>query len=58
MININYTPNTNIPGTLEFEHPNKFLDKIKDKEEFRYTPIVPVEDYKIKNYKDRVTIYN
>ena len=45
-----YTPNVNIPGVTEYEHPNKFLAELRPVEEFRHTPIIPITETIMKRH--------
>ena len=38
------TLNLNLPGTIENEHPHKFLKDLKPVEEFRHTPLIPISE--------------
>ncbi len=38
------TVNINLPGTMEIEHPHKFLQELRPIEEFRNTPLLPISD--------------
>ena len=33
-----------MPGTMEAEHPHKFLKDLRPIEDFRHTPLVPISD--------------
>ena len=46
--------NTDIPGSLEVVHPNKFLPNLRPVEEFRHTPLIPISERDLKKYKDEV----
>lgn len=36
--------NTDIPGSIEVVHPNKFLPNLRPVEDFRHTPIIPISE--------------
>ena len=36
--------NLNMPGTIEAEHPHRFLKNLRPIEEFRNTPLIPIEE--------------
>lgn len=36
--------NINMPGSMENEHPHKFLQNLRPIEEFRNTPLIPISD--------------
>lgn len=38
------TINFNMPGTIENEHPHKFIKELKPIEEFRNTPLIPISE--------------
>lgn len=38
------TVNFSIPGTIEAEHPHKFIQNLRPVEEFRHTPLIPISD--------------
>lgn len=46
--------NTDIPGAIELVHPNKFLPNLRPVEEFRHTPIIPISEKDLFNYKQDV----
>lgn len=45
--------NLDLPGCVELEHPNWFLD-IRKIEEFRHTPIVPISEQSMAHYQQQV----
>ncbi len=42
--------NLDLPGCIELEHPNRFLE-LRKVEEFRHTPIVPIPESWMFHYK-------
>jgi hypothetical protein len=40
----------NMPGSMENEHPHKFLKDLRPIEEFRNTPLVPISDRQMKEF--------
>ena len=38
------TLNLNLPGTVENEHPHKFLKNLRPVDEFRHTPLIPISE--------------
>jgi hypothetical protein len=49
--------NLNMPGTLENEDPNRFLD-LRPVEDFRYLPIIPINDRQINDFKRRLELWH
>jgi hypothetical protein len=49
--------NTNIPGTIECEDPNNFLE-LRPIEEFRHTPLIPISDAYMKKHKEMLERYH
>lgn len=45
--------NLDLPGCIELEHPNRFLD-IRKIEEFRHTPIIPIPESRMEEFKKQV----
>lgn len=50
--------NLNMPGTLENEDPNRFLPDLRPVEDFRYLPIIPINDRQINDFKRRLEIWH
>ena len=50
--------NTDIPGSLEVVHPNKFLPNLRPVEDFRHTPLIPISEKEMKKYRDEVEARN
>ncbi len=50
--------NINLPGTMENEHPHKFLQNLRPIEEFRNTPLIPVSDRLMKEHKEMLERYH
>ena len=47
--------NIDLPGVVEMEDPNRFLpERLKPVEEFRHTPVVPIEEKKMKEFKEQI----
>ena len=46
-----------MPGTLENEDPNRFLN-LRPVEEFRYLPIIPISDRQMNDFKRRLEIWH
>jgi hypothetical protein len=46
--------NTDIPGSMEVVHPNKFLPNLRPVEDFRHTPLIPVSEKDLLKYKESV----
>jgi len=46
--------NRDLPGNIEDVHPNKFIANLRPVEEFRHTPIVPLSDKDIKDFKNKI----
>ena len=46
--------NTDYPGAMETVHPNKFLANIKPIEEFRHTPVIPIGEKDMLDYKKKI----
>lgn len=44
------TLNLDIPGCIELEDPNRFLEKLRPIEDFRHTPIIPIEESAMKRF--------
>merc|ERR1712046_489772 len=49
--------NLNMPGALENEDPNRFL-QLRPVEEFRYLPIIPISDRQMADFRRRVAIWH
>lgn len=50
--------NISIPGTLENEHPHKFLNNLRPLEDFRDTPLIPISEKLIKLHQEKVEKYH
>jgi hypothetical protein len=37
-----FSLNLSMPGTIENEHPHRFLKNLRPVEEFRHTPLIPI----------------
>ena len=46
--------NLNMPGTIETEHPHRFLTDLRPLEDFRHTPLIPISDKEKKAFQDRL----
>jgi len=46
--------NTDIPGSIEVVHPNKFLPNLRPVEEFRHTPIIPISEKELFKHKQKI----
>lgn len=46
--------NIDLPGNIEDVHPNKFIANLRPVEEFRHTPVVPISEKDISNYKKKI----
>lgn len=47
------TINLNLPGCMETEDPNRFLEHIRPIEEFRHTPLVPISDRQMEEFEEK-----
>jgi hypothetical protein len=47
-----------MPGTIENEHPHKFLPNLRPIEEFRNTPLIPISDRQMSDFKGRLDAYH
>jgi hypothetical protein len=46
--------NRDLPGNVEDIHPNKFIANLRPIEEFRHTPVVPIDESELKKYRDKI----
>lgn len=46
--------NPDIPGAIESVHPNKFIAHLRPVEEFRHTPVIPISEKDLADYKKKV----
>jgi hypothetical protein len=46
--------NRDLPGNIEDVHPNKFIADLKAVEEFRHTPVVPISDKDLKEFRNKI----
>lgn len=46
--------NPDIPGAIELIHPNKFLAHLRPVDEFRHTPVIPISEKDMLEYKKNV----
>jgi hypothetical protein len=46
--------NQDIPGAIESVHPNKFIAHLRPVEEFRHTPVIPISEKDLADYKKKV----
>ena len=46
--------NIDLPGNIEDVHPNKFIANLRPVEEFRHTPVVPISEIDLNNYKKKI----
>jgi hypothetical protein len=46
--------NIDLPGNIEDVHPNKFIANLRPIEEFRHTPVVPISEKDLSNYKKKI----
>ena len=44
--------NLNLPGCIETEDPNRFLDNLRPIEDFKHTPQIPISETRIKQFKE------
>jgi|JI6StandDraft_1071083.scaffolds.fasta_scaffold88630_2 hypothetical protein len=49
--------NINLPGAIENENPNSFL-QLRPIEEFRHTPLIPISESAMRNYKEMLQEYH
>ena len=52
-LRLNYTPNQDMPGSIENVHPNKFISNLRPVEEFRHTPIIPISEKELADYQKK-----
>ena len=45
-----WTLNYDLPGCIELEDPNRFLPYLKPKEEFPHTPVIPIDENRMKEF--------
>ena len=45
--------NINIPGVVELEDPNRFLENLRPISEFRQLPIIPISDSEMKRFEEQ-----
>jgi hypothetical protein len=50
--------NPDMPGSIEHVHPNKFMPNLRPVEEFRHTPIVPISEKELEDYKQKIAAAN
>lgn len=50
----NFMVNTDYPGAMETVHPNKFLANLRPVEDFRHTPIIPISEKDMLDYKKKI----
>ena len=46
--------NTDIPGSIEVVHPNKFLPNLRPVEDFRHTPIIPISEKDMRKHQESI----
>lgn len=46
-----FAVNLNMPGSVEAEHPHKFIKNIRPIEEFRNTPLIPIAEKQMKEWE-------
>lgn len=46
--------NVDLPGNIEDVHPNKFIADLRPIEDFKHTPVVPIEEKQIKEFKQKI----
>lgn len=46
--------NRDLPGNIEDVHPNKFIADLRPVEEFRHTPVVPISDKDMKDFRNKI----
>ena len=46
--------NPDMPGSIELVHPNKFLPNLRPVEEFRHTPIIPLSEKDMMDYRKKI----
>jgi len=46
--------NRDLPGNIEDVHPNKFIADLKPVEEFRHTPVVPITEKDLKDFRNKI----
>ena len=49
-----YMFNPDMPGAIENVHPNKFIADLRPVEEFRHTPVIPISEKDLADYKKKV----
>ncbi|EGR34259.1 hypothetical protein IMG5_018840 [Ichthyophthirius multifiliis] len=54
----NVSINFNIPGTLENEHPHKFIQNLRPLQEFRNTPLIPISEKQMQDHQKKMEEYN
>ena len=47
----NWSVNFDLPGCVELENPNWFIENIRPIEEFKHTPNIPISDSEMKWFK-------
>ena len=45
--------NINIPGVVELEDPNRFIENLRPIEEFRNLPVIPISDAEMKRFEEQ-----
>jgi hypothetical protein len=46
--------NIDLPGNIEDVHPNKFIANLRPIEEFRHTPVIPINDKDINAHRKKI----
>lgn len=49
-----YMFNPDMPGAIENVHPNKFIADLRPVEEFWHTPVIPISEKDLSEYKRKV----
>jgi len=50
----NFVFNPDMPGAIENVHPNKFISNLRPVEEFRHTPVIPISEKDLAEYKRKI----
>ncbi len=53
-----FSLNIDMPGSLEMEDPNRFVPDLRPVEEFRHTPLVPIDKRTIEEFENAKKIRN
>jgi len=47
-----------MPGTMENEHPHRFIQNLRPIEEFRNTPLIPISERQMREHKEMLERYH